>query len=987
MPTYVVDVGPAVVNPTHHVSLIAEDGTEIGLILCDASGDRLTTAIARSNLQTSPIKTSTGDSQYSDGEPPFVVSPQSDYSGGIGQERFEDNRTKYHSGRRVQNVEGNIVLGPREHYTTGYKEMVVMQPPEGGTVEGRGNIGRLKWLTTDSPNAISTRFETDAAGLTFEEIYFYCKPIGSPTGPDEDNDNSHVMHWEVNNNDAGGSEPGTVLGSGTLMVPTIEGGVPFMRWEEVSGEDTFPNLAASTTYWFTLQPNSNATTTTHVELGFHYQPSIAGVGASVISSDGGASWGGFPDADYQLMFRFEEIEFSDPVFLQHYRNQLYCMTRPTSAAPILLMNGWRGVCDSNAGDLNELVDATQTGWADDAAAGGLVWVFAGPGAEEEFPFRRISASASGVLTIVDTWRIAHTTDTEYVVLGTNLWFPITHTIPIPATGPWAVAVGGTPPDDEQTIAYIPLGHESNAIWMFRQVNVGGVMVTETKSINDATGGAGNFRCKYMVTVQDDTLGPILVKCEDNRSSGSTGLVAEARVPGTWTAQAAWGGDEQLGDAEHSGMTGAIEYVNTGNDARNVWCFSRGELFGRATGAIPGLWAAPLLPELKAFASERTAKVTAVFNTALYLSLAGGLLERLTGGNVLTDVGPTLGVGLPERRVGEIEALVSYPGQLFVATSPPVGATMFSTVTRLRGLDSHDPIYETGNNRRITAMISQRIPARVGLFGPASRLWIHEGNSLVWIDLPTQGLNPITDPNYQFCGEGFVSSSRIYANLDDRRKVFSSLKVISDSLLSTTGTGRPQATRWIDPLYQLDTDDDSGNWTAAFGGRLTVSPSQEIFLTNYTPDQVVPLRGRFLRVRQALNSITDVTSPVVRAQLLESLVHQPAKYAFNLTVLFEDNQLDLLDHQVPSPGPSGDLFTLAWRQAGQLEEFAEQMEVFTMRAPSSTLDNAKVIIATPEVAPIGISTDTVTTEEGRTTEKLIGTLSIIQVTLPDLGLVT
>ena len=720
-------------------------------------------------------------------------------------------------------------------------------------------------------------------------------------------------------------------------------------------------------------------------MGFILDPdadSSANIATSVTSADLGVSWFAYPDTEYQLMFRLtsETGGIDASGWLWWYRNQIYHLGRPINGAPTLLMNGWRGVADDNAATPAQLNDSTQTSWAGNTAAGCVVWVFAGPGSAEEVPFRLVTSSTSGVLNVANNWLYTHDNDTEYVVLGSDRWFEISHTIPFPPTGPPAIGVGGSPPSDEEMIAYIPQGHDLGPIWMYREYNNAGTYTIESKSINDATGGAGNYRTTLMINVQDDTEGPVLVKLEDNMSTGDTGLVSETRTPGTWAAQAAWGGDEQLGDSDPSALVNAIEYVDT-NDARIAWATTRSELFAREGGAIPGLWAGVLLPELKRFASERTGHALAIFNTSLYLSLAGGLLERLTGGNTLTDVGPNKGVGMGLNRIGEIEALETYPGQLFCVVDVPPGTSGYSSVTRLTGLDNHDVIYQAGWARRIRDIKIQRIPSALAFVGLNSRIWLEEGDELVWLDLPNQGDDPITDVNYQFAAEGYVSGSRIYANLDDRQKVFSSIKVVSDRLNvpAVAGVGEPDGQHWIEPEYQLDTDEEGLAWTAVFGGNIELSPSEEIFLTNYDNDQVVTVRGRYLRVRLRLNTTRPKISPVLRALLVESLIGVPHKFSFKATLLFEDGQLDLLDQ------PYTD--TQAWQQAGRLQEYAEQLEVFTLKAPSSTLDGAKVIISPPEMAPLAISEDTVTTAEQEATERQIGTLSLIQVILPDLGLVT
>jgi len=997
MPDYQVEVGPDIVDPTHHLSLIAEDGQEVGFILCDATGKRLPYAVARANLQTLPIKTASGDSQYSDQELPFFTAAQQDWSGGGGQERFEDNRTKYAVGRRVQTVNGKMVLGPREHFTEGYRPQVISWPTPG--VEGamEGDIGRLKWTQAQDPNAMGYKFHTrDNYTITAGSLMLFGKTIGSANGPDPDTDHAHLIHWQIWEGDGDfPGDGGAMLEEGIAQIPATEDSI--MRWHQaeiLSGPD-LPTLDPDTDYWIVFYPNENADDDNHIELGFwHNTFDERGyyTQTTVLSDDVGATWGS-AQTDYQPIFRIEnsraEWSVNTRGWFVPYRQQLYYLTRPYTGPPELWMNGWRGVCDSNTGNTGKLLDAAQTGtgWEDNGARDTIVWVFAGPGSEEKIPFRLVTASADGELTVQTNWNIEHTEDTEYVVLGSQLWFEITHTIPEPPTGRPAVATGSeTPPDgppiSTNCIMYIPQGHADVAtpIWLFRQVNVAGVLTTESKSINDGTGGAGNYQTKLIMTVQDQTLGPILVKIEDNNATGLAGILAEARKPGSWTSQLAWGGDESLGDSAPSALINRIEFVDE-SERRVAWATSREEIFAREGGEIPGIWRSVLLPELFAFASENTGRALAVFNAALYLTLTGGLLERLQG-NTLIDVGPGKGLGYPWSRAGEIATLVAYPGQLFSCVAQLVeGSTdRYSTIFRMIGLDSHDPIYEGGSGRLITDMIAQRLPNAQGTpQGANSRLWFAEGDDLMWVDLPNQGTNPLSDVNYQFAAEGFVSSSRITTGLDDRLKVYSSVKVVSDDLLGDTGIGRPEATRWVEPEYLLDqgdNDNDGQVYANAYGGIITESPSQEIFLTNYDNDQVVPVRGRYLKMRLKLNSTDGFGSPVVRAQLIEALISIPNKFSFKGTVLFEDNQIDLRGQPVPDDH--------AWEQIGKLQEYSERLEVFTLHAISNTLHGAKVIIATPEVSPIAQSKDATSTERQESEERLIGSIPFIQVILPDLS---
>ena len=1011
MPSYNMEVGPDIENPSHHLMLTAENGEEYGLILADSKGDRLKTAVARSNLQTAPVKTSSGESQYSDAELPFLVSSQSNFEGGRGGYRFEADQTKYADGARVQTVNGNVILGPREHVGYGYQPMIVQQPGEGR--QGYGKIGRLQFTyevnleDNPAPNAIASRFYVGNDAITPDSLWLYGKGKGAVGYA------AWEVTWEICAD--GGSEPGAVQSTG-IGKPLVEGSI--MQWIDMTLETTNPaTLNASTWYWLVLKPNSGAEAYRCFEMGYYKDPANGPGGdinparSTVISYDHGVTWewnGGYDD-EYQMMFHLEEETLGRDTsgWFFWYRHQLYWISKGQGSGNTqFIMNGWRG-CADVAGESGVLKDSTQsgTGWQDDGAVGCVIRIIAGPGSEEEYPYREVTASENGKLTCGPWSGLTHTVDTEYVVLRSNYWQEVPNSIPDGVTGKPCVAVGGSPPDVSHTILYIPQGHEDlgGAIWMYRGINdTAGNFIHQDKSINDATGDKGNYRCKLMINYIDDTDGPIQVKLEDNQGLGVTNLVAQARLPGTWEDQPAWNPDEQLGGSQSAGMMNAIEYVDN-DDARTVWCITRDELWARNPGLgegddSGGLWNSILLPELKAWGSNWTGYALAVWDTSLMVSLVGGLVEKLQGAQFI-DMSPQGELGLPAWRQGEITSMVSYPGQLFVA----MHASADSTIWRMRGNAEYDPIYVAPGANKIGDMMPQHIPGDVsGYIKASGRLWFKEGSKLMWIDLPNPGHTPLTDLNYQFATEGNIATSVIHTNLADRRKVYSSLKLITENLDDTAHVEEQDwedgnedtwyldeiMTSWIDWEFRIDADAHSGSWGTTYSPFHT-SPSQEEQITHYTwhPTRVTARRGKHVEFRFNLNTVEGCNeTPVIKGWVLEQLLSLPNKYQYAATVVFEDKQTDLND--VPYTD------TTAWEQVGKLEELAEYGEIFTLNSISATLDGAKVIISPVEITPLAITSDTVPQETsvsaslltGAGTEKLLGQLSIIQVVLLDGGLV-
>ena len=82
-----VHCSPSDPSPTHHVSLQDRSGRTIGLILCDTNGDKKK-AFNRTPVDRTALKTTTGNSQYSDMQYPYSPIVEDDWSGGRGSLDF-----------------------------------------------------------------------------------------------------------------------------------------------------------------------------------------------------------------------------------------------------------------------------------------------------------------------------------------------------------------------------------------------------------------------------------------------------------------------------------------------------------------------------------------------------------------------------------------------------------------------------------------------------------------------------------------------------------------------------------------------------------------------------------------------------------------------------------------------------------------------------------------------------------------------------------
>jgi hypothetical protein len=115
-------------SPSHLVTL--NDGsTTYGLVLCNSRGVPDATGISRNPSNRSSIKMSQGGTKYADLQGPHISLPQSDWSGGRGQEDFENDSTKFFDSYRMNTfMPGRAILGPQETYATGYRDQDNLMP-------------------------------------------------------------------------------------------------------------------------------------------------------------------------------------------------------------------------------------------------------------------------------------------------------------------------------------------------------------------------------------------------------------------------------------------------------------------------------------------------------------------------------------------------------------------------------------------------------------------------------------------------------------------------------------------------------------------------------------------------------------------------------------------------------------------------------------------------------------------------------------------
>jgi len=466
-----ISVHPGDPRNTHHLHLRGKDSgdklAELGLLLCDGKGELDTTQLRRRPYPRSAIKTYTGQQKYSDLEPPFEIIAMDDLSGGRGNEKYDEDQSKYMDGWRVDTRKaGRIMMGGQESYMLGpYRDIEQSMP------------GDVSWENLTSTNLdVEVEF-TAGATFTLDKIWVLLRGIG----------------------DFGGN----------ITVQFIDG-VTVKMSETLTATSILTDKSSA---WipFTME----TITDSDVDLATGYKVKIITTDTGAdddncvsIATDGTNPY-------YRVLDDFGGTE-SFKMFT--YNNQVYAYSQPYDRSnSALYMCGYRGFCDSNSGNLDKLIDGVRTGSGDwnspfgTDVVGGIVAIIEGPGSNELQNFRTVSVRDSGTQLEMDSaWKLEHTTSSQYVVVYTDTWFEIESDLGDFVTS-HAVA---------DKYVYFAFG-EDTKILRYEEYSNAGAFAHRTTT--DA------YYADHIVSLRDPTAGTMIFGSRDNHETHST-HVWRARVP-------------------------------------------------------------------------------------------------------------------------------------------------------------------------------------------------------------------------------------------------------------------------------------------------------------------------------------------------------------------------------------------------------------------------------------------------------------------------
>lgn len=854
-----VRVSPTEPIPTHHISLTNRDGTTVGLIMCDAKGNPAP-AYNKVPVDRTALKTSTGNSGYADLQYPYSPITQDTWEGGRGGLDFERDSTRYYDGNAINTRRSNkAFLGPQIQYTKGYKTLDYKVPGRytGWLEVANATTDILEWVPTSN--------------YTMDRIWINARRL---SGTDE------TLTFKL-------YEDGALI---STIVTTLELLDEVGQWIELG----FAHAVVTTkTYKITALVTSQK------------RIQIMCVLSSLLDTA----------AKTNACYIAETAAVDQQSIFYEYKGQQYVVINQTGGNPKIYMNGDRGTCDSNAGQLTKLIDATKT-WTVNQWAGCVAKVNYGPGSTEAVPYKTIVSNTATELVFADDWSRAHTTDSEYVILGSDTWQELTgHGMNRSVTAVLPV----------NYIVYFALG-DGKEIVSHREYTTAGAWSANNWRSEGKAANVATFLVWMPITKK--------IARATNQVSGGVPSVAIADAVAYGT-DLTFSTDEEVGDniaGKYSLINGLNVYPDD-DGVESLWIYKEEIPYIQSSGTGRPL---PItLPEMESVPSRKNGAATQTFGVYNFFTLGNGL-QRYYGGT-LEDLGPNIGEGLPSDRSGQIVSLLGYPGRLLAIVDG--GSSGHSSLLERSGSGWHE-IYRAPHGERMYGMALQTIPGST-----IERLWIYQGNLIVWLPFANDAQNELNDGNYLYSSEGSLTISRMHAGMFDVQKMIKTIKVWTDAL---DGTGGQKI--YID--YRLD---DDTAWTVITDRTLVQSPVSALDMTS-----VYGIAGKRIQLRVRFETNDNTKTPILLALIVEAVLRIQVKYMYHINFRVMDDEPTLTageqdDKSITAAGMS------AMTKLAIIETWADadSNSLLLMRSRSPLYDNKYVFINPPQTSQVANNP-----EEGR-----------------------
>ena len=505
-----------------------------------------------------------------------------------------------------------------------------------------------------------------------------------------------------------------------------------------------------------------------------------------------------------------------------------------SGAPTLYIMGSRGAADSNAGTLTKLIDATKN-WGTNYHANQIVMIVGGTGLTEAQPWRNVVSNDATSLTVDSPWLIQHDTTTEYVVLTDSVSEVTGHGLTAPVTDVQVSEMNG--------MVLFAQG-DAVAIRRMREYNNAG---TWTREFADD----GTNKCTFLDYKANANK---LVFVSFLGSIQFADPVAWSTASHTLSTLVAVG-------SQNRKATGSIVYQDQDGE-EVVWVFKTD---------IP--WIVPKdgtgtdtpypvhLPEMGTVRDFGNGRASCTNGVYLYFSLKRGVQRYYSG--QFDSVGPDLGEAqsMPSTRKGAVSAMVSLPSKYHVAID---GGTGYSSILDSDGWHER---YRAPKGLRIKSLAYQPIPGTM-----PGRMWMYQGNDVLYIPFPSEGPNELESPAYRFTHEFAITGSWMHAGILDVQKMVKSIKISSDDLVA--------GAQWFELDYRLDTVSD---WVT-FATPINTYPNQTLDLTS-----IYGLASKQIQLRLRGYTTSNTKTPVLLATIVYAVLRTDVKYTYPMTFRIMDHE--------------------------------------------------------------------------------------------------
>lgn len=840
-----------------HVSL-TDGKTSIGLLIVDAAGNARPKGMSRNPTPRTALKTRSGEMKYDSFNEPWSPIAQESWLGGRANLEFDKDATRFLDSYRANTQYGYFSNGPLETYSTGIRTSSEELP------------GSVKFIGIKPGSFLHFATKRNITTMTASYLYLILKRKGTPPAD---------LTITVRSDNAG--LPGTVLKTITITTSDITDVVSEYRRMTIPSTYGF---TTGTAIWI------DVSTTDADEDNYWSVGAFDKAVSTAKSSIDGTTW---VTAVYDLFYRITPADDADvQCKLFKYRYSEFAVVSINGAAPKLYVNGDRGQADSNAADKTKVIDATKS-WTANKYAGCVVKIVAGPGVTEWTNWRTIVSNDGNSLQCDSLWQETHTTDTEYVILGSDTWLEVT-------------GHGLTKPVDYDpliidNIVYFPQGDAT----VIRKMQW--VIAT-------------------LYTFQADTQkAAILQQCRDatnglqiwrHQNSDATGLISSsvASIPASLATNLSFAAVIPFKD-ERGRITGGEEY---GDTTKVPWVMREGSIYQIVSSKpdeIP-------LREIATMMDTSNGRAHLVHNVYLYFNYGQGI-ERYYD-KTLDDVGPNRDQGLPLGRKGIVSAMVGYPGRYFASID--AGTTGYSCVlvNNLSGNGAgwHEVYRAPAIGQRIRAMDFQTVPG-----SSTDRLWVSVGNDIISINFPSGGLDPLNDENSRYVWESTITGSKMYVSMYDVIKFFRSFKLFADGLSDG---------QTVEMDYRMNEDTEWTTCPGSFYGTIE-DGVRELF-----PVEDYGVNGVSLTYR--LRILTNDSSKTIRgkAVVFNNISRVPIKYGYGLPYRVVEYDVDLLGKR--------DTMTAAEKQK-VIDDWATNLVPLLMNCQYQQFDKKVVFIDPIPLNPI------------------------------------